>query len=184
MDTFGDTNRKITKLSVFDFDGTLVSTELPETGKPKWLEAKGEKWPHKGWWGRAESLDLDLFENAVIDHVVEAYKAEKNDESNLVCMLTGRLSMLSADVEKILDKHELVFDRKYYNTGGDTITVKQRRIESLLKEFPTIKTIEAWEDRESHVEKFTEWGKKLCDDGIIDTFIVNHVVPVEGDRHS
>lgn len=165
--------REIKKLSIFDFDGTLINTELPETGKPLWKEAKGLDWQHKGWWGRAESLDLDVFKNDIIEHVVEAYKSEKNDDTNLVCMLTGRMTALSKEVEMILEKHNLVFDRKYYNTGGDTITVKQRKISELLKEFPTIKTIEIWEDRAPHVELFRVWGETLEVE-----VIINFVEPV------
>lgn len=153
--------RKIRKISVFDFDGTLVNTELPETGKPQWKEVKGTDWPHQGWWGRADSLDLDVFENAVIDHVVEDYKKEKNGEDNLVVMLTGRMVGLSVHVEKILDKHGLIFDRKYYNTGGDTITGKLRKIGELLQEFPDVELIELWEDRAPHVELFKQWGETI-----------------------
>lgn len=164
---------KITKISVFDFDGTLVNTELPETGKPRWKQVKGVDWPHQGWWGKAESLDLETFENAVIDHVVEDYKKEKNGEENLVVMLTGRRSILSDDVEKILEKHGLVFDRKYYNTGGDTITCKLRTLGKLLVEFPDVTLVELWEDRAPHVETFKEWGETIAPE-----VKVNFVEPV------
>jgi len=30
-------------------------------GKETWKEKTGEDWPHLGWWGRATSLDPDIF---------------------------------------------------------------------------------------------------------------------------
>lgn len=175
--------RKITKISVFDFDGTLISTELPETGKSRWKEVKGTDWPHRGWWGKAESLDLEIFENSVIEHVVEDYKKEKNGPENLVVMLTGRMVALSLDVEKILDKHGLDFDRKYYNTGGDTITCKKKKIEELLREFPHVEVIEIWDDRLEHIPHFEQLGKTLLESGKLKEFKVNHVIPLGGLRH-
>lgn len=175
--------RKIKKLSIFDFDGTLVNTELPETGKPRWKEVKGTDWPHQGWWGRAESLDIEAFENAVIDHVVEDYKKEKNGGENLTIMLTGRMSNLSTHVEKILEKHGLEFDRKYYNTGGDTITCKLKTLTKLLIEFPDVELVECWEDRLEHITLFEQWGVEQCKLDKIKEFKINHVIPSAGLRH-
>ena len=60
---------KITKIEIYDFDGTLVDTQLPDTGKPIWKEKTGEDWPYKGWWGRVESLDMDVFEQKPVPSV-------------------------------------------------------------------------------------------------------------------
>ena len=46
----------IEELHVYDFDGTLVDTPVPERGMAEFEEATGTPWPHRGWWGRAESL--------------------------------------------------------------------------------------------------------------------------------
>lgn len=45
---------------VFDFDGTLVSTPGPEKGRVEYQKHTGKRWPHSGWWGRAESLEPPL----------------------------------------------------------------------------------------------------------------------------
>jgi phosphoserine phosphatase len=36
---------KITKLAVFDFDGTLVDTPLPENGRKEYKAKTGQDWP-------------------------------------------------------------------------------------------------------------------------------------------
>jgi hypothetical protein len=37
-----------------------VDTELPESGKQIYLDKTGKEWPHIGWWGKAESLDIEI----------------------------------------------------------------------------------------------------------------------------
>ncbi len=37
---------KITKLSIFDFDGTLIMSPLPDTGKIEYEKKTGHPWPH------------------------------------------------------------------------------------------------------------------------------------------
>ncbi len=47
---------KITNISIFDFDGTLIDTMTPEQGKKIYKEKTGKEWKYKGWWGKIESL--------------------------------------------------------------------------------------------------------------------------------
>jgi hypothetical protein len=37
-----------------------LDTELPESGKQIYLDKTGKEWPHIGW-GKAESLDIEIF---------------------------------------------------------------------------------------------------------------------------
>ena len=41
---------KVTKLTFFDFDGTLADSPTPENGKQKYKEVTGNEYPHQGWW--------------------------------------------------------------------------------------------------------------------------------------
>lgn len=60
----GILDKTIKRIAVFDFDGTLIDTDTPESGKTLWLNEFGFKWPFTGWWGRPESLDSRIyFEN-------------------------------------------------------------------------------------------------------------------------
>ena len=52
--------KKTEELHVWDFDGTLVNTPVPDTGRAQYESETGLPWPHKGWWGRAESLEHPL----------------------------------------------------------------------------------------------------------------------------
>jgi hypothetical protein len=160
----------ITKLSVFDFDGTLVNTPLPEVGKPIWKEKTGEEWPHKGWWGRIESLDMNVFDFPTLPDIVSAYKTEAADKNTMVVLLTGRRTNLAASVKAILDSHGLSFDAYLYNYGGDTGDNKIEQIENILNKVPAIKEVEFWDDRLSHFEKFNNFGNGLVKDGRLETW--------------
>ena len=72
--------------------------------------------------------------------------------------MTGRRTVLSKEVELILEKHGLKFHRHYYNTGGETFSCKIKTLDKLLEEFPRVQEIELFEDRPEHVEMFEAWG--------------------------
>jgi len=153
---------KITRLAVFDFDGTLLDTPLPtDETKAIYKEKTGEAWAHKGWWGRKETLDQDIFDMPVIDSVIADYKKEKAKDNTLVIMLTGRIKRLSDEVESILESKGLKFDGYYYNMGGSTLDNKIHTMENLLIKYPTITEIHCWDDRLEHIPHFKAWGKKL-----------------------
>ena len=89
---------KKTKLSIMDFDGTLINTPLPEEGKVTYKNKTGKDWPHVGWWSKAESLDMNIFNIKSIPDVVTDYNVEKSNPNNIVVMLTGRLLKLQKEV--------------------------------------------------------------------------------------
>ena len=148
----------ITKISIFDFDSTLVASPEPETGKLIWKEKTGEDWPHEGWWGKNSSLDLDVFDIPVIPSTIEAYRFESMEPTTYVVMMTGRLPKNANHVKSILEQHDLEFDTYLYKKGGDTLSYKLRKLSQMIETFPNVTTIENWDDRELHIEGFSRWG--------------------------
>jgi len=150
--------KDIKHIAVFDFDGTLIYTAEPLEGKKLWLQATGTVWPHRGWWGRKESLDTEIFYPAKNEWVSKKYEEAKADPDTTVILMTGRLVQLEAEVRKVLEFHGFEFDRVYCNTGGDTFTFKMRRFDSLLREFPHA-DLTMYDDRTEHVLEFQKWAR-------------------------
>ncbi len=171
---------KIIKLSVFDFDGTLVDTPLPEFGKKEYQEKTGKAWPFPGWWGQPLSLDMSVFDMPTVPMVMSAYNKEKTNPQTCMVMLTGRMVKLGDLVKKILDSKGLKFDEYHFNRGGSTDTAKIKTMESLLEKYPTTKIVEMWDDRLEHIPIFQAWGDNLVKTGRLEDFKIN-VVPA--DRH-
>jgi FMN phosphatase YigB (HAD superfamily) len=166
---------KITKLAVFDFDGTLVDTPLPDTGRQQYREKTGKEWPHKGWWGREESLDTTIFDMPSNPSVIADYQKEKADPNTAVIMLTGRMTKLADKVKDILDSKGLTFDGYYYNRGGSTDVEKIKTLNEILEKIPSIEVVEAWDDRLEHIPTFEQWGKSKVEEGRLKDFKINVV---------
>ena len=163
-----------TKLSVFDFDGTLVNTPTDEEGIPI-LKDKTGKELKGNWWINPNSLNTDIFDITTNPGVISAYKSERSNSKNLVVMMTGRLKKLSGKVEKILDMHGLKFDDYLYNSGAETSSDKIKKMELALKYNDGIRTIEMWDDRDKHIPIFEEWGQEMINKGYLDDFKINHI---------
>jgi len=148
----------INKISIFDFDGTLADTPNKEDGIAIW-EAKNKKdYPHRGWWGKEESLDENTFKVKLIPTTKDDYDRESEGDNTLMVMLTGRIPKLADQVESILNKNGVIFDEYHYKERGDTFTSKINTIKRLLEQNPNVKEIEMWEDRLTHADGFEEWG--------------------------
>jgi hypothetical protein len=130
MDTFGNT--KITKVAIFDFDGTLISTPLPEEGKKTYKEKTGKDWPHAGWWGQPMSLDMSVFDMPTISNVISDYKKEITNPDTMVVMVTGRMVKLTDLVKDILNRHGLRFHEYHFNRGGSTDSAKKKTFDQIL----------------------------------------------------
>ena len=171
--------KTITKVAIFDFDGTLISTPLKEEGMAIFQEKTGNKWPHRGWWGQADSLDTTIFEMPLIASVKADYDALKDDEGTYKVLLTGRRDIMGDKVKEILDSHGLDFAEYHYNTGGATETIKMRVMSKMINKFPDAE-LHIWEDRKIHIELFREYLQKKVDEGKLKSFTIT-VVPA--DRH-
>ena len=167
---------KITKLAIFDFDGTLIDTPLPDVGRDHYHTKTGTPWPHEGWWGRQESLDMTIFEMPTVEMVIEAYEKERASESTAVVLLTGRMIKLSDHVKLILDTKGLTFDEYHYNKGGKTEDAKIKSMEKLLEKYPTAMEMELWDDRTLHIPIFQAWGNAQLETGRLTIFKINHVI--------
>jgi len=150
----------ITKIAIFDFDGTLMKTPQPAEGKIEWKEKTGKEYPHRGWWSKRESLDTKIFDIDPIKDTVLEYLAEYEDPNTLVIMLTGRLPNQADQVEDILNSQGIIFDEYHYKNDGSTLSSKLNTIKSLLNRYPNVNFIEIYEDRESHAMEFDSWGKE------------------------
>ncbi len=167
---------KITKLAVFDFDGTLVNSPLPDEGRIQYEQKTGRAWPHKGWWSKPESLDGQIFDIETIDDVIADYVIERGSKDTAVIMLTGRMERLSGHVEKILKDKGLEFDEYHYNRGGSTDEAKIATLEKLLIRYSGVKTVTLYDDREEHIPIFKAWGNNKVTEGLITEFKIFQII--------
>ena len=158
----------IKKLICFDFDDTLCHTLKPEEGKVIWKEKFGTDWPHRGWWSKPETLDLDIFDTKINPYVYQEYLKAVSDPDNYVFCATGRIEKLRTEVETVLHKLNLSFDSVYLNNGGDTFTFKCRLFAKLISELQPAEFI-MYDDRFEHLVEFEKWAETIdCKITIID----------------
>jgi len=150
------------RLISFDFDDTMCHTPKPEEGKIIWKEKTGTEWPYGGWWGRAESINPEIFDIPVNPWVYKKYLEAVSDPDNYVILATGRLKKkegMLANVMSILNQHNLSFDEIHLNWGGDTYNFKTKLFEEKIEELG-VKEFVMYDDRHEHLVKFEEWASE------------------------
>jgi hypothetical protein len=159
----------IKKIVCFDFDGTLVNTPTPESGKPVWEKETGLSWAGRGWWGNPESLNLKVFGHIPTNGWVhKKYLEAISDPETYVFIATGRLKRLENHVQKILDSHGIDCDL-FCNTGADTFRFKCNLFQDMIRKFPKAESFTMYDDRQEHLTEFVEWAKRQpIDINIID----------------
>jgi FMN phosphatase YigB (HAD superfamily) len=145
------------RIVCFDFDGTLCHTHTKEDGQIIYKEKTGENWPHRGWWSKPESLDMNIFKIDLNEWVYRKYLETIVDPKNYVILATGRIELLRKEVETILSHHNLKFDKISLNWGGDTFNFKCRLFEQTIKNIKPREFI-MYDDRTEHIEKFKQWA--------------------------
>jgi len=151
---------KYKKLISFDFDDTLFHTKRPDEGKNIWLEKTGQVWPHIGWWGKSDTINLDYFECPINEWVHEKYKEHIDIEDNFIIAATGRLDKVDGmrdNVNRILHENKMFFHEVHLNTGGDTLIYKIKLFESKIKELEVDEFI-MFDDRQEHFLLFEKWA--------------------------
>lgn len=140
-----------TKLSVFDFDGTLFkSPDKPEGYKGN-------------WWVEKKSLNPPTVPEKPGDEfwnleVVEAARKELEDPKNCVILMTGRVNNVFHErITELVGQKGLNFKHIWCNDfGRSTGEFKLEKIHMLLKQNKSIKKIEMWEDEPDKVELYTD----------------------------
>jgi hydroxymethylpyrimidine pyrophosphatase-like HAD family hydrolase len=148
------------KLVCFDFDGTMIHTPTPEIGKPEWEKATGLSWQGRGWWGNAESLNLNVFHPPVNQWVYNHFLKETSNPDAYVFLATGRLSKLEKQVLDVLKLHDIKFDDVFCNTGGETFKFKCWLFEKIIKNNPGATEFTMYDDRHEHLKDFIHWAKQ------------------------
>lgn len=167
--------KNITKISIFDFDKTLVNSPELEEIKKVYKEKTGKEWPYDGCWSKPESLDMEMFDIPLIKDTAIDYANELLNDTTLMVLVTGRLRRLENEVKKVLKSHNLVFDEYHFNNGGRTLEAKLNTFTKLIEKYPQVE-VEIWEDRLEHIPYFEQWGKMHCKAGDIKGFKVNVII--------
>jgi hypothetical protein len=148
------TTNNPTTLNVFDFDGTLMDSPLPDPGKQIYKEITGNEWPHKGWWGQIDSLKP--FDVTPIEKTAELYNEYSGIPNSVNVLMTNRIAKFEPIVKEKL-KGYYVFD--YYDFKNDN-REKPDRIKEILKNNPTIDTINIFDDMDEQIEKFNRFKEE------------------------
>jgi tRNA nucleotidyltransferase/poly(A) polymerase len=157
------------KVAFYDFDGTLMDSPMPNPGKEIYHKKTGNVYPHQGWWGREESLDLNVFDIETNAEIESRFREDVSDPNTHVILLTNRLSKLSESIKKVLNKHNMVFN--HYSFKSDNREKGERIYDILKSNYPETVLVEFYDDDIKHIENVR--------DNLIDTdyeFKVYHVI--------
>ena len=127
----------------------------------------GERWPHKGWIGRPESLQWPLQTTPGPSFV--DFKEHLGRAGSLTVLLTGRLQRTVAGVNEVLREFG-VHPERCYLKPDDEIDVsrnmakvhsfKKDVVRGLLKEHPKVKIVKLWDDRQDNIDAFKALRKE------------------------
>jgi len=151
----------MSKLISFDLDKTLFFTPEPKEGQEIFKNKTGLDWPYAGWWGRKETLNLDIFEIPLNIYVYNEYLKHKADENSYVILATGRLEKkMRREVDILLDVNSIFFDEVHCNPGRDTYDFKSELFSKLImKQKPDVFIM--YDDRYEHLVKFEQWARDM-----------------------
>ena len=147
--------KKYKTLNVFDFDRTLFWTIEKEEGSKKWEQIYGKPYPHKGWFGKPESLDLKL--NTPINKTMKKiYNTLRSDPDGLCILNSNRYVGLEKTIKSFLRHHGFRMDAVLLKTGKDN---KGKNLQDFWNDYPEITVINCFDDKDASLNHY----KKLKD---------------------
>lgn len=149
----------IKRFVIFDFDGCIMNTPSPEEGIPTWEEKTGEKYQHKSWWSRPESLDLEIFNIQPFPAVYNQFKQEKATPNTLVFILTSRTVKLRAEVQAIMNKFNMDVELEMYEGGVEK--TKGDKIIDLISWYSDLEEINVYDDRQKEIDTYRAVEDKI-----------------------
>ena len=151
----------ITTLSFYDFDGTLIDSPMPDTGRVEWKNKTGDDYPHEGWWGRPDSLNTDVFDVKPFPAILNQLRADTTKSDTYVVILTARIERLRDAIENVLRINNIQVDEVSLKNGG---AEKDVRVKNFLTKFPHVKTINVYDDRDKEMKVFGQMKSDIGDD--------------------
>jgi hypothetical protein len=165
----------LSRLVVYDFDGTIFRSPCRLRGEKLYRKHTGNFLPFAGWWGRIESLsfpvvpllpDLGWYNG----EVVSSQRNDKLDISSDVVLMTGRPVEMSGRIRQLCEHGGMVFDDYFFCDG---YAGKCMAISGLLQGGYDV--LELWEDRCDHIDLFNIFGDSLVRSGVVSSFVVHGV---------
>jgi hypothetical protein len=150
----------ITTLSFYDFDGTLIDSPMPDTGRVEWKNKTGKDYPHEGWWGRPDSLNTDVFDVKPFPAILNQLKADMTKSDTYVILLTARIGRLQDAIENVLRINNIQVDEVSVKNGG---AEKDVRVKNFLTKFPNVDTINLYDDRDKEMKVFGQLKNDIGD---------------------
>jgi FMN phosphatase YigB (HAD superfamily) len=137
---------KKAKIALWDCDGCLVDTPLPERDKTSWEKHHDKPWPFQGWWGRMESMCADAFNiTTFADRHEEFVKLDGEGFEQFI--LTSRLPRFTDRIKDILSANGLSVKKIFTKTNA----TKGERILELIAQYKAegieIEHIKFFDDR-------------------------------------
>jgi len=153
------------RLAVYDFDGTLMNSPEKEEGIPQWEKVRGEKYPYKGWWGRPESLDTNVFDIKSFPSILNQFNKDKGNPDTVVVILTSRMEKLRPQVENVLKLNGIEPDELILKKGAEDKGDIILRIENYNQD---LKEINVYDDfaggMQDKIAEYTKIKDKLSSD--------------------
>jgi len=173
---------KKTVLKIFDFDGTIFNSPLPN--KKIWdRKIYGKLWSDfsmggYGWFQNTLTLDDKYVQGVTFNKVVvDEVNKSMTEPDSVTVLLTGRTDAFTGQIKKLVDDAGMEFEEYGLKPRSDfnpelTFGFKTRYINELIAKYNPVK-IEMWEDRPKHAQRF----KELLDTIGIDNEIHEVTIP-------
>jgi hypothetical protein len=153
-----------TKIHIYDFDGTLFETPLPQHGIPLYERVTGRRFPVIGhWWATEHSLDCSVFDIEAGQAYNDYFKSAASTDV-ITLMMTGRNMAIRNAVLNILNNHSMKFSYSIFKPDefpSSTLVYKTRAIQELITRFENLEEIVMWEDRKEHATAFRDLNNKF-----------------------
>lgn len=160
-------HKSFKRLCCYDFDATLIASPEKEEGMQQWSKVKGVPYPHIGWWGRAESLDTEVFDIKPFPEILKRLNADKNANDTHVIILTSRLEKLRPMLEKVLNINGIEVDEVVMKKGAED---KGDVILRYVEANPDLEYVVAYDDfaggKEDKIREYTKIKDELEEKGI------------------
>jgi hypothetical protein len=152
----------ITRLCAFDFDATLMNTPEKETGQRFWSYKMGMPFKYQGWWGRPESLDMNVFDIKPFPKVLSILNKDVSTPDTYTIVLTSRQDKLRPLVQAVLDANHINVDKLDMQRGART---KGQKILDYASKLSDLKEINVYDDRDTDIASY-EGIRSLLPEGI------------------